>query len=105
MAVDLNFDTVTREMVIVNGDFSLIENASVQKGNIIQYSAGAFVQTPALGVGMENIINAKMAKVSVEMNRWREQCLADSAQKADWNHELIDPIENVVQINTKIYYD
>lgn len=105
MAADIQFDPAAREIIITNGDFTIVPNASIQKAEIIQYSSGAFVMTPTLGVGLNNIINSSVDILAKEMNRWREQCIADGAQKANWGYEIIDKVENVVQINTEIYYE
>lgn len=105
MATDLYFNTATREMVIENGDFALISNTSTQKGNIIQYSRGAFVNTPALGVGMESIINANTDKLAYEMSRWQSQTQADGAKFASWDYSVTDVQTNQIQINTKVNYE
>ena len=105
MAVDLFFDATTRELVLNDGDFSLTQNASTQNGNIILFSHGAFVKTPTLGIGVENIINAPTDKITLEMNRWASQCSADKASLATWNFQVVDPKINSIAINTTIHYD
>ena len=105
MASDLYFDPNTREIIIDQGDFSIISNASIQKGDIIQYSHGAFLSTPALGIGMENIIGTTLSMVAYEMNRWAQQCLSDGAKRASWDQKTLNQQPVEIEISTQIYYE
>lgn len=94
---DINFNAVTREVVLVDGDYSLTTNPSTQNAAIIQYSRAAINRFPLLGVGMEQIINSPDNVTAYEMNRWATQCKRDGAQLAKFTNS------NGV-INTQINY-
>lgn len=94
---DLYFDTVSREIVLTDGDFSLTDNPSTQNGAILQYSRASIMRFPLLGVGMEQIINSPDATAAYEMNRWQTQCKRDGAQLAKY-------INNNSKITAQINY-
>lgn len=89
--LDLNFDIVTREIVMKDNDFDTTVNPSVQNGGILLNSRGAFISNPMAGVGLENTINAIATILAREMNRWKAQVLNDGGTICRWNAEFKDP--------------
>jgi hypothetical protein len=81
---DIQFDIVTREIVLRNNDFSLQSNPSVQNGGIALYSRADNLRFPMFGIGVEDMINADMTKVAFEMNRWQTMVSNDGAVIARW---------------------
>jgi hypothetical protein len=100
--MNLLFDIITREINYINGNFGLTENPSIQCGGIIEFSRCAFINTPMLGIGMEDTINANDSKTAYEMNRWQSQCKTDGATLAKWSSENL--VGNKIQVNTSISY-
>lgn len=83
--LDLKFDIVTREIVMQDGDFSLQSNPSVQNGGIALYSRADILSVPMFGIGVEDMVNAGMTKVTYEMNRWKTMVANDGATVAKWS--------------------
>jgi hypothetical protein len=81
---DLKFDIVTREVVLENGDFVFESNPSQQNGALMLYSKNGFCLNPAIGIGIESVKGAPVSTVAFEMNRWKKQCLLDSAKDASY---------------------
>lgn len=84
---DIEFDIVNREIVLSYNDFATELNPSVQNGGIMLNSRAANVEDPMAGIGLEEVINADMAKLTYEMNRWAQMCIDDGATLARWNIE------------------
>lgn len=99
---DVKFDIRTREIVMQGNDFSLQSNPSVQNGGIAQYSRASNLRFPMFGIGIEDMMNANMTKVTFEMNRWKSMVSADGATIARWSAE---PLPNGdVQVMTEVSY-
>ena len=81
---DIEFDIVTREIVMKNNDFATTANPSVQNGGILLYSRCAILSSPMSGVGVEDMMGANMSKVAFEMNRWQVMAKNDGATIARW---------------------
>lgn len=77
---DINFSNETREVIIANGDFDLCDDASIQNGAILEFSKGAILQNPTLGIGIELFINNDSSQVNYEMNRWAKQVTNDGGK-------------------------
>ena len=101
---DLEFDITTRELVVENGDFKHTSKPSVQYGGIIRDSRCAFLRTPTIGVGIQEIINSPISEVNYEMNRWKQMCIADGAKVADFTLSNNNTSESAIQINMIIDY-
>jgi hypothetical protein len=99
---DIEFDIVTREIVLKNNDFSLQTNPSVQNGGISLYSRADNLRFPMFGIGAEDMINANMSKVAFEMNRWKVMVSNDGAIIARWS--AVQLAGSQVGINTEISY-
>lgn len=87
---DILFDIITREVVMFKEatpteDMKLTSNPSVQNGGILLFSRCANVTNPIPGIGMEQVMNGNSYNATFEMNRWKQQCLADGATLATWN--------------------
>lgn len=83
---DIEFDVINREIVLAgNGDFSVTANPSVQNGGIILLSRCGIINSPMLGVGLEDVINAPTSKTAYELNRWQNQCVQDGATVAQYS--------------------
>lgn len=82
---DLLFDIVTRELVMADNDLVTTSNPSVQNGGILLFSRCAFINNPMIGVGMEQTIGGSPANATFELNRWKQQAIADGATLATWN--------------------
>lgn len=82
---DLQFDIVTRELVMKNNDFVLTANPSVQNGGNLLYSRGANPLLPMFGIGLiPEIIEGNPKVLTYEMNRWKFQAIQDGATLAEW---------------------
>lgn len=82
---DLLFDITSRELVMNNNDLVITENPSVQCGGILLFSRCAFINNPMIGVGMEQTMGGSPANATFELNRWKQQAIADGATLATWN--------------------
>lgn len=82
---DLEFDIVTRELVMVKGDFATTTNPSVQNGGSILYSRGANPLAPMIGIGLiPEVIEGTPKVLTYELNRWQSMAYADGATLAQW---------------------
>ena len=101
MAKDLYFDINTRDILIENGDFALIENCSVQNGSILKEARAFDPLSPNWGVGLMEIINAPISVVNYEMNRWVAQAHNDGAKIARYT---ISNANKITVINIEVAY-
>jgi hypothetical protein len=99
--IDLQFDPVLRDIVIYNGDFMEIPNASMQNGAIIRDAKCFSILNPVFGVGLQGAINAPLADVNYLMGHWKQQVKSDGASQASFTAQIIN---NTTIINTKIAY-
>jgi len=104
MGNDLKFDIVEREVVLENGDFVIESNPSQQNGAIMLYSKNGFCLNPAIGIGIEGVKGAPVNMVAFEMNRWKKQCLLDSAKTANYTLEITTTDYADVKITIKTQY-
>jgi hypothetical protein len=83
---DLQFDIITREIVMVNNDFATTKNPSIQNGGILLYSKGANPLLPLFGIGLiPEVIEGNAKVLTYEMNRWKFQAVQDGATLAQWS--------------------
>ena len=101
---DLQFDIINREVTLANGDFTLIDNPSVQNGGIIQFGQGFNNHFPTIGVGFNNIIGNNSNEVAYLMNLWQQQCKKDGAKIAEWSNIPVNNVYVSENITTKINY-
>ena len=86
---DLKFNFDTREIVLdSNGDFLMQDNTAIQNGQMILLSRCSFINTPMLGIAIEEIINGDSKRKPFEMNRWQQQCKNDGATFVKWDNNL-----------------
>jgi hypothetical protein len=100
---DIQFDIVTREIVMKDNDFTTTENPSVQNGGILLYSRCTNLGQPMAGIGMEEVIGADMTKTAYELNRWQQMAKDDGATIAKWS--AIQLPNNVVGFQTEVSYE
>jgi|ERR1035437_1207095 hypothetical protein len=103
--LDIKFDIVAREIIWLDTDpngFVLTDNPSEQNGGILQFSRAAILQSPISGIGIEEVINSGITKTTYEMNRWKNQAIADGATVANWK---ATPNANDVLIEVGINYE
>jgi len=100
---DLQFDPQARDLVITGGDFTVIDNPSVQNGARILNAHTFSIRYPNYGIGLQRLINADLSTVNFEMNRWVTQVKNDGAKKANFTTSL-DTITKHVTVNTTVSY-
>lgn len=82
---DLQFDIVTRELVMDKNDFVITKNPSIQNGGNLLYSRGANPLLPMYGIGLiPEVIEGNAKVLTYEMNRWKFQAVQDGATLAQW---------------------
>jgi hypothetical protein len=74
---DILFDTILREVPIVNGDFELTQNPSTQNGGILLEARAYDVYQPIYGIGIQYFMNGNLINVNAQMNRWVAQVKQD----------------------------
>jgi hypothetical protein len=92
---DLQFNPETRDLVIINGDFVIISDASVQNGAIIRDAHCFSTRYPIYGIGLQLVINAPLSTINFEMNRWVSQVKSDGATRANFKAELADKVAKI----------
>lgn len=100
--IDFEFNIITREIVVKNGDFFETNNPSVQYGGIIEYARAFNVYFPTLGVGIQDIVNSATNDLAFLMNRWKQQVTSDGAKKAKWSY--VTGAGNSIELLTQIDY-
>ena len=98
---DLLFDPAIRDLVIENGDFVFTDNPSVQNGAVIRDAHCFSINNPIFGIGLQRIINAPLATINFEMNRWKTQCKNDGATKATFTAAIVN---SQATVNNDISY-
>jgi hypothetical protein len=99
---DLMFSPETRDLVIENGDFVIIDDPSVQNGAVIRDAHCFSLRLPIYGIGMQGMLNAPVNTINYEMNRWVSQVKTDGATKANFTVALVN---GKATINNTISYD
>ena len=97
---DFLFDPNTRDVVIKDGDFVLVDDPSEQNGGILRDAHCFSIYNPNYGIGLERVINSGVEKVNYEMNRWQSQIAADKG----WGNFKITEVNKVVSVAIQVHY-
>ena len=81
---DLQFDIINRELVMNGGDFVATSDRSAQNGGILLRARATNAARPDFGIGIEEVMNSDMTKLTFEMNRWKQMAKNDGATLANW---------------------
>jgi hypothetical protein len=89
---DLNF---LEDLVIVNGDFQLVESDDIHIENILKANKGYFFETPLIGVGIINELKGSKSGQELKQDI-RRQLVLDN-----FNVQKIEIDENGISINAQ----
>lgn len=93
---DIQFDPISRSLVIVDNDFSVADQAQVstQNAGIILESRVSNLLQPQIGCGFNSqVMGGDVAQASAQLSRAVSQILADGALQSSW--QSIPPPPNV----------
>lgn len=99
---DIQFDVVTREIVMKDNDFLTTSNPSIQNGGILLYSRCCHLSHPMAGIGVEEVMGSDLTKTTFEMNRWQQMVKDDSATKVGW--KAVPNVGNEIIIEVEVSY-
>lgn len=85
---DINF---LEDLVIVNGDFQLVESDEIHVENILKANKGYFFETPLIGVGIINELKGSKSGQELKQDIRRQLVLDNfSVQKIDITEDGIN---------------
>lgn len=80
MITDLSYDIQVQDWPIVDGDFVITADASVQNGGIILLTRAFSSLNTILGIGINQVRGSNTAQVNYEFNRWKQQVYSDNGR-------------------------